>query len=359
MVSVFYYTLWNPCYIHTCFEGIWKSLPMHPHPKRRGWMQIHLPSLEEFVFTDGNGLWDNPSPGVNYRSPGISTIAVYRGSVLPVISAEPILLSSDLDNTLVGSHPDTIAALRRFNEYWISKHYFGQSKLVYNTGRSLEEYLDLFTQNRYKLLDPDMLITAVGSDAYTLDIKSGKFLNHIDFHHSYDGEFWDSDIMNRLVQAHFKWLVVPDRRYVYPFKIWMTARTEDVQKYRNDLCSYLRNATVEEREGKVIHARAIISGCGDWRYIDITPRIGGKRMGVLYAQKCFKIPQNRTIVAGDSGNDIEMFRDPHYGIIVQNSDSEMDSWLNKKPRENKLKSQHSFADAVVHGIETIFYRGSE
>lgn len=350
-----YYTLWNPCYIHTSYEGRWTSLLMAPHPIKKGWMQIHMEELNEFVFTDGVGQWDNPSPGTNYASLGRANIAVYRGSVIEILNAEPILLSADLDNTLIGSHPDTVAALRRFNEYWISKHYFGDSKLVYNTGRSLEEFLDLFSHN-YKLLIPDMLVTAVGSDVYTYDSASGTYLNHIDFHHAYDGEFWDSNIVDRFVQAHFKWMVIPAKRHIYPFKIWATARIEDVVKYREDLKSYLKNVNAEEREGKVIHARAIISGSGGWRYIDVTPRIGGKRMGVRYAQKYFDIGEDRTIVAGDSGNDIEMFRDPHFGVVVQNADEELDGWFMKKPRKNKFKSELMWGDGVIDGIEQCFYR---
>jgi sucrose-6F-phosphate phosphohydrolase len=355
MVIVYYHTSWSPAFIHTSYEGSWRSLPLSRHPTRHNWQQIQLASLSEFVFTDGQHQWDNPSPGQNYRNPGCAALAVYRGAVLPVLPSEPILLISDLDNTLIGSHPDTQLAQRKFNEYWISKHYFGKSKLVYSTGRSLEEYLQLGIDG-YKMLAPDMLITAVGSDAYTLDIRTGTFVNHIDFHRIYDGEVWDSEVMAKLVHDRFPWLIIPDRRYIYPFKIWMTCLTSDLDLHKADLKTFLKNAENAKRNGLVIHARAIISGCGDYRYVDITPRIGGKRMGVRYAQQYFHFDNDRTIVAGDSGNDIEMFRDSHFGVVVENADGEMTAWLEKKMRKNKFRSNFKWADAVVDGVERVFYR---
>ena len=354
MPLIFYYTTWSPCYIHTSYEGCWKSIQMARHPYKREWVEIDLKEAEEFVFTDGQGHWDNPCQGQNYKNPGGSQIAVYRGSVIRIENAEPILLVSDLDNTLIGSHPDTKAALRRFNEYWISKHCFGHSRLVYNTGRSLEEFLNLYKDGQ-KLLDPDMLITAVGSDAYTIDIKSGAYVQHLDYHHLYDGEYWDSNIIDKIVREKFPWMVIPNKQHIYAFKIWVTALTEDVLFHRDYLKKFLKNSENEVREGKIIHARAIVSGSGDWRYIDITPRIGGKRIGVRYAQQFFKFPPNRTIVAGDSGNDIEMFRDPHFGVLVENADNEISSWFFKKNRLNKFKSQEKWGDGVIDGIQRTFY----
>jgi sucrose-6F-phosphate phosphohydrolase len=328
---------------------------MSAHQSKRNWQELKLEYLSEFVFTNGESQWDNPSPGQNYKNPGYAHLAIYRGTLLQIEESEPILLLSDLDNTLVGSHPDTRSSQKRFNEYWISKHYFGCSKLVYNTGRSLEEYLELEVQGN-KMLDPDMLITAVGSDAYTLNHRTGLFECHIDFHQIYDGEFWDSNIIAELIQERFTWMQIPQKQFIYPFKVWVTARAADVALYKKELKDFLKNTEKESRDGKVIHARAIISGFGDWRYIDIVPRIGGKRVGVIYAQKFFKFTSERTVVAGDSGNDIEMFRDPrHFGIVVNNADEEMTKWFEKKKRINKIKSNEMWGDGVVEGIEKIFY----
>jgi sucrose-6-phosphatase len=355
MKTVYYHTGWNPCYIHIMYEGTWKSLKMSPHDTRLGWQQISLEEINEFVFNNGNGQWDNPSPGCNYKNPGCRVLAVYGGKEIPVDPASPIILVSDLDNTLIGSFPDTKAAQRRFNEYWISKHYFGQSKLVYNTGRSLEEFLDLYKQG-YKLLDPDMLVTAVGSNAYTLDKKTGLFVSHVDYHHLYDGECWDSYVVDKVLRENFPWVHIPEKQHIYPFKVWVTAEVSYVNENKQYLRSFLKNPNNEVWDGKVIHARTIISGSGGWRYIDIVPRIGGKRMGIIYAQKYFKFPPSRTIVAGDSGNDIEMFRDEHYGILVENAEEEMNQWFFKKNRTNKFKSAYKWADAIVDGIERVFYR---
>lgn len=119
------------------------------------------------MFTDGEGQWDNPPDGQNYTVHSEGTYAVFRGRIIPIDSTrKSILLISDLDNTLIGNMP----ALQRFNDFWLRFHYFSDSKLVYSTGRSFTEFLRLFN---YELLDPDMVITAVGSEAYSVDREFG------------------------------------------------------------------------------------------------------------------------------------------------------------------------------------------
>ena len=356
MVTVYYFSSWESCFIHTVYEDSWKSFPMLPHLIRRGWYQISLDSLDEFAFNDGLNHWDNPSPGENYKALNGKVLAVYRGAIIIVEpTTNPILLISDLDNTLIGSTEDAIAAHNRFNEYWIQKHYFGDSKLVYNTGRSLAEYFELLDKG-HMLLYPDMIIGALGSDAYTIDYTTGEYINHIDFHTEFHDKNWNPEIINNIIQQKFPWLIIPSPKNAYSNSVWVTAKLEDINMHRHELIEFLKNPENEVREGEIVHSRAIISGYGDSRFIDITPRNGGKRIGVRYAQQYFKFPSNKIIVAGDSGNDIEMFRDDHFGIVVENADQDITNWLTKKSRINKIKSEFKWAHAIVNGIEQIFYK---
>ena len=161
--------------------------------------------------------------------------------------------------------------------------------------------------------------------------------------------------MNKIVQETFPWVIIPDREHVHSNEVWFTAEQEDINKHRHELKAFLKNSDNEIREGVVMHSRAVISGHKSWKYIDIIPIIGGKRIGVRYAKQYFNFPSNRTVVAGDSGNDIEMLRDDHFGIVVENADQDMTKWITKKPRLNKFKSEFKWGDAIVHGIEQIFY----
>lgn len=66
------------------------------------------------------------------------------------------MLSSDLDDTLTGNRD----ALARFNQVWITQLVPFGCKLVYNTGRSLEDYLA--ASRDWDLLKPDAFIGGCG-----------------------------------------------------------------------------------------------------------------------------------------------------------------------------------------------------
>lgn len=50
----------------------------------------------------------------------------------------------------------------------------------------------------------------------------------------------------------------------------------------------------------------IISGPGDFKYLDILSVHGGKRKAMEYVRGIYGIPLPRVVTAGDSGNDILM-----------------------------------------------------
>lgn len=93
-----------------------------------------------------------------------------------------------------------------------------------------------------------------------------------------------------------------------------------------------------------------MSGCGDWRYIDVIPLEGGKGMGIRYCKSVYNFADDRIVVAGDSGNDIGMFKGDHHGVIVSNHQDEILKWFRRKERPNKYISDLNHADAVVEGV---------
>jgi len=52
--------------------------------------------------------------------------------------------------------------------------------------------------------------------------------------------------------------------------------------------------------------RVIVSGVGDWRYVDCVSIKGGKFEALEYVRTLFGVPQERCVAAGDSGNDVLM-----------------------------------------------------
>ena len=58
-------------------------------------------------------------------------------------------------------------------------------------------------------------------------------------------------------------------------------------------------------------------------YIDVLPEGFGKGDAVRFLQQELKVPRDRVVVAGDSGNDREMFETDFPGIIVGNAHEEL------------------------------------
>ena len=83
--------------------------------------------------------------------------------VAPRASAEPIMIVSDLDGTMVGDDAATAA----FTAAWTEEGAFPPgSALVYSTGRSLESFAALIAEKKGVMAVPDALICAVGTKVY-------------------------------------------------------------------------------------------------------------------------------------------------------------------------------------------------
>jgi hydroxymethylpyrimidine pyrophosphatase-like HAD family hydrolase len=83
--------------------------------------------------------------------------------VAPRASADPIMIVSDLDGTMVGDDAATAA----FTAAWTEEGAFPPgSALVYSTGRSLESFAALIAEKKDVMAVPDALICAVGTKVY-------------------------------------------------------------------------------------------------------------------------------------------------------------------------------------------------
>ncbi len=74
-----------------------------------------------------------------------------------------MLQVSDLDGTMVGETDFADECMQQFTNYWNDTAALAGSVLVYNTGRSLGSFKQLYKQKNNKLCLPDVLITAVGT----------------------------------------------------------------------------------------------------------------------------------------------------------------------------------------------------
>ena len=65
--------------------------------------------------------------------------------------------------------------------------------------------------------------------------------------------------------------------------------------------------------------RIIVSGVGQWRYVDCVAIRAGKLQALEYVRTLYGVPLDRCVAAGDSGNDILMLEGPCYRAVSRQS----------------------------------------
>ena len=270
--------------------------------------------------------------------------ALYRKSLIPVSTtiSKPILLVTDLDDTLISIQSGGPQAMERFFQYWISKRLFTGSKLVYSTGRSYHRYLNV-AKEHVGVLCPDLVVTGVGSQAFTVCPESGLHVPCEDFYKPEDFPGWNFSLIIQTLKDRF------------PYITKKPGPDEDTAlSVLREIQPHLATAHFQEVQSHfAAQARTLLSGPLDQvRYIDFIPIGGGKRTSVTYAQRRFGFTWEKTMVAGDSGNDIDMLEGPESGVIPANCQSEVQQWLQSLHAGNrKYMSQRRFADALVEALE--------
>ena len=198
----------------------------------------------------------------------------------------PFLFVTDLDNTLVGDD----AALKKLNQKLAEHRQKYDSKIVYATGRSL--YLYRLLAEAKSLLPPDALITAVGTEMYFDQQQS-----------QYDPEWagilsqgWNREEIVAIA-SQFEQLQPQPNSEQNPYKIsYYLAETE-----AESVLTQLKTALEEEG----FDIKLIYSAGQD---LDLLPRNGDKGLAVQFLREKWNIAPEKTIVCGDSGNDISMFK---------------------------------------------------
>lgn len=330
-MRLFYQTDWERAAIRFCLgadSGDWRTEPLVDVPGALGWKQVDLasgPGHVEFVMSnEEQTAWDNPPPesgGQNYRIPKeIGAWTLRQGRLTRVaVEDEPLLVVSDLDNTMVGhSHDPEDAYLREFQDMWLGRYAFGGSTLVYSTGRNFCEALAVCCAR--KLLRPKLLICSVGTEVYhvsdQLPLEGGEWANcpekicmEPQWMQKIETGF-DRDGVEAMLRAEFPRFSIERSRASDPYRI--------PTQY-----------TIGEAWGEDMHAvrqalgpavQVISSGDDTSKYVDFLSAEAGKLGACEFVMSQLNVPPGQTLVCGDSGNDEGMFRCPGVrGVAVGNS----------------------------------------
>ncbi|OEH78987.1 sucrose-6f-phosphate phosphohydrolase [Cyclospora cayetanensis] len=329
----------------------------------------------EFVFKDKlSNLWDNP-PRLNRlnrsnylvdlekRNCEELLVVVADGEAAAVYvdpkGANKVLIVTDLDGTLIG-HDEYLAS---FKKHWTLHHFWRGSKLVYNTGRNLKDFLNAAGEHR--LPKPDFAILGVGTEVYTFPGVSAPDHSHFCSLLTPEEQEKHQEDMAHRGECWPEWC--PERLFAKLEKEWIDSirhqfsRKEAEEFIRRELegefyingnafhdpmrLSVSIPVSLLEQHIKDPHSsfcsqlkrgyKVCISGGGDWRYLDLLPKNGGKLGATLFVMRKLGFTPERTMVCGDSGNDIDMFAHPTLlGCCVGNAHEVLVTFLKKQAKVN-------------------------
>jgi sucrose-6-phosphatase len=238
------------------------------------------------------------------------------------------LLITDLDHTLVGNDE----ALDRLNQVLDRYRRTWGTKIVYATGRSRESYQDLVTTQR--LLVPDALIAAVGTEIYlgAAETLDSEWVNKLSIN-------WHREKVVTIA-SRFADLESQPQSEQRPFKVSYYLSPSVVAAVVPQLQELLSQQGLD--------VEIIYSGNKD---LDILPRGGDKGTAVQFLRDRWQIDPIQTVVCGDSGNDISLFKyGIERGIIVGNAQSELRLWHELHPVNYHYLAVADYAAGILEGL---------
>jgi len=233
------------------------------------------------------------------------------------------LLVTDLDNTLVGDD----AALLRLNQKLLVNR--DRLYLVYATGRSYALARQL--QVEQDLIEPDYWLTGVGTEIYCKYERDRVWAERL-------SQDWNRDLVVAIAST-FPDLLIQPQAEQNPWKLSFLIDSELADSVLVSLEALITQVGLK--------AQIIFSNGED---VDILPQNGDKGLATTYLREKLGVPPERTLVCGDSGNDISLFQQHTLGLIVSNARSELLAWHQRWGESRHYLSHAPFAGGILEAI---------
>lgn len=222
----------------------------------------------------------------------------------------PILLATDLDRTLLpnGRHPESPMARTYFRQFVTRP----EVNLVYVTGRHQE--LTRVAMAEYALPTPRFVIANVGTCIYEIQGTDWRFC-----------EAWHKMLMSR-------WSEGETGQLMAALNDLRALRLQEASKQSPLKLSYyadnVRNpsallAQVRERLAAIganMHMVWSVDETSDTGLLDILPAGASKLHALEYLRNYLGIALEKTVFAGDSGNDMEVLVSDIPSVLVANAE---------------------------------------
>ncbi|HEY2648591.1 MAG TPA: HAD family hydrolase [Puia sp.] len=239
-------------------------------------------------------------------------------------NAEMIIIS-DLDGTLIEGNNSN--GLKEFKE-WIIHN---SSKMAFGVASGRNRHITEQAFAEYDLPKPDILICSAGSEIYYTSkfIPDKGWESHIDY-------LWKRNELERALSGfpgiH---LQEPDAQWRFKLSYYV-----DEHFNEDDLANLYK--FLDDRK---LRAKIILT---ENHYLDLLPFRASKGSAVRYLSYKWKVPLERFITAGNSGNDEDMLNAKTNGIVVSNYSPELEDL-----RKNKLIyfTKNPLAKGVLEGIQ--------
>jgi sucrose-6F-phosphate phosphohydrolase len=230
---------------------------------------------------------------------------------------EKWLFVSDVDDTLLG---DDVTLATLMTALQAARHVL----VAYNSSRPCASLRRSMAANPL-LKQPDYLIGALGTE-----IEVGHSGLPMTEYTAFLGAGWQRDGVIAVAQQLP--LTPHPAEYQTPLKASFDVPNAETA------------ALVRQRLNEAgLAAKVIFSGS---KNLDIIPASAGKGGVIDYLHRSLNIAAKQVAVAGDSGNDTEMFIAPYCGIVVGNADND----LRRLNGAHIYKANNLYAAGVLEGL---------
>ncbi|MGM0594348.1 MAG: HAD-IIB family hydrolase [Pseudomonadota bacterium] len=232
------------------------------------------------------------------------------------------VLICDIDNTLLGDKEGLQKLLARLEECG-DRIAFGVA-----TGRRLDSAVQVLKE--WGVPTPDIFITSVGTEIHYGNrmVEDPGWARHINYQ-------WKPEGLKKALQGARGIKLQPkseQRRFKLSYFV-DPDKAEDMKKLRTCL---------RQRD---LHCKLIYS---HHAYLDLLPVRASKGLAIRYLMLKWGLSPDRLLVAGDSGNDIEMLRGETLGVVVGNYSPEVEE-LAGQPR--LYFAEGEYATGILEGAD--------
>lgn len=240
------------------------------------------------------------------------------------MSSAQMAFISDIDGTLF--EDDNTEGLSELLQ-WIKDN---REKMIFGVASGRNKQLTLDGLHSKGIKDFDVLICSAGSEIYYTDklIPDYGYENYIN-------RQWKREELKKALDS-FKGIHLQGENAQWPFKLSYYVDEDFTKTDLQNLYKFLND--------RKLRAKILLT---ENRYLDLLPFRSGKGSAVRYLSNKWKLPLEKFITAGNSGNDIDMVRGRIRGIVVANYSAEMQALKNNR---QAYFARQPLARGVLEGI---------